>query len=422
MGLGLMESTEIIAPPEATPAKFDRSIAGILVGLLCVVLVELITGMVMRVNYTPAVQDAYVSTQQLPVWIRSCHYWGSSILIFGSLIALSLMVIEGWFRRFKAVWVGVVILFFGSFLSQVSGNLLPFDRHGVQSAVVEAGIARSAPVGGDAVAQFIMSGERFNEDTLSRWFAGHVFVFGIVTVLGALLVLFALIKSGVRPSRALPSIISVGTLVLGGAVRAPLGGMASGPDYQSFDARVSWYTWPLHGLLNLFNKLGSSLGWIGAIAIPSVFALLLFAAPLMGGREKLVRGSMAAFGLVFLIAGVFFGGSFAPLTGNRDPKVQVVENGGTDVAPSTIDAVLASRGKKAFSKYGCNNCHGTDGRKGTSGPTLTNIASRRGSDRDWYQKFIKSPTSVKPTSTMPPFAQVSNDELRAMAEFLISNN
>jgi mono/diheme cytochrome c family protein len=146
--------------------------------------------------------------------------------------------------------------------------------------------------------------------------------------------------------------------------------------------------------------------------------LILLSAPFVSKRfsPKVVQG--AFFGILgfFVVAGILFGGGFAPLIGNRDPvAVKAVTPGPT----SAVDQALYAKGRELFKSNGCNDCHGTDGRAGTSGPSLLGIAARRGTDPAWYMKFIHNPTSVKPNSMMPAFGNLKDDETRAIAEFLI---
>ncbi len=406
----------ITAPPTSSPAKWERILTSLVVTLILLVALESVTGILTFLQYRADAGAAYQSTKEISPYLRAIHYWTSGCLILLSAVAMFWMAALRWFRMHPAIWLGTVLVLIGSFLSQMSGNLLPFDRHGVQTAVVEAGISHSAPFAGGWVAKMMLGGDGFSARTLTIWAAAHFYIFGLVAVAAAILLAISLRRVNLSPSRALPAVLVLGALILAGAVSAPLGQPASLSDFNSFDARVSWYTWPLHGMLNMFNRVGA--GWIGAILIPTLFIGLLVLSTLVRKKQMEAGASWTIFlfGALFLVAGVAFGGQFAPLTGNRDPKVfQVSKN---DHSPQ--DTQLVARGKELFNNF-CSSCHGQDGVKGGIGPVLKGIASRRGSDTQWYISFIKAPTSMKSSSTMPAFGQLKEEELRSIAEFLIAN-
>jgi mono/diheme cytochrome c family protein len=204
--------------------------------------------------------------------------------------------------------------------------------------------------------------------------------------------------------------------------QAPLGRAATGVDFASYDARVSWYTWPMHASLNLFSKISPTLGWIGSGVVPGILMAVLVLAPWLARRssERVVTRVLLGFGVYFLVAIVTVGGGgVAPLTGNRDP---VAGDGSGGLSPvGSADPVLVSKGRDLFNSVSCSGCHGIDGKKPVAGPNLSGVAGRRGGDPDWYMRFIKNPAATKGSSTMPPFPKLKNDELRALAEFLIHN-
>lgn len=81
--------------------------------------------------------------------------------------------------------------------------------------------------------------------------------------------------------------------------------------------------------------------------------------------------------------------------------------------------VPESPGMAVYQKYGCNGCHMINGIGGTSGPDLTHVGSRR-PDPEWHIKHIKDPQSVVPDSAMPPYPQMSDEELKNLADYLVN--
>ena len=125
-----------------------------------------------------------------------------------------------------------------------------------------------------------------------------------------------------------------------------------------------------------------------------------------------VQGTVGTFAVVALGAAFAYGGTFAPITGNQDP-IASAEVPASDVKP--IDESLAERGLALFREIGCRNCHQIDGNG--EGIDLTDVHKKQ-PNPEWYIRFIKNPSSINPSSTMPAFDELTIEELSALAEFL----
>jgi mono/diheme cytochrome c family protein len=351
--------------------------------------------------------------------IAGFHYWGGAFFIAHSSLHLCLMLFTGWYRPpHHWRWVAAIAFFICALMFQITGNLLPFDQHGVQTAAIEGGIAASMP-GGQQVAAIMMGGEpSLTANTLPTWYFAHRLLLPFALLLGAIGAVITHFK--LRDTKTLwpvSAVLALVPLVIALTIQRPLGTAATEADFNRYNALVSWYTWPLHGSLEAFNRLNPSLGFIGTAVIPTLFVLFLLAAPMLSKRvaNAGVQFIFVAFLAYFLGVGFAFGGAFAPLTGTRDPAGQVVSN--PDKPANPIDAVLAARGKEVFNAESCAGCHGKDGLKATGGPKLDQVHKDH-SDAEWYIEFIKNPKSKKPNSTMPGFPDMEEDKLKAMAEFL----
>ncbi len=78
-----------------------------------------------------------------------------------------------------------------------------------------------------------------------------------------------------------------------------------------------------------------------------------------------------------------------------------------------------SRGQQIYQSQGCSNCHNINGIGGTSGPSLTNVG-RNGKDVEWHVKHLRNPRSVVPNSAMPPYASMTDDDLKSLAAYLVT--
>jgi cytochrome c oxidase subunit 2 len=86
-----------------------------------------------------------------------------------------------------------------------------------------------------------------------------------------------------------------------------------------------------------------------------------------------------------------------------------------------------ARGHDLFMREGCGDCHRIDGTvaQGTAGPDLSHVGSRLtigaglvGNDVETLTRFIVHSASIKPGSQMPAYADVSQDDLAAIAGWL----
>lgn len=79
----------------------------------------------------------------------------------------------------------------------------------------------------------------------------------------------------------------------------------------------------------------------------------------------------------------------------------------------------ASMGQTLFNKYDCSACHQIGGLGGTAGPDLTHIGLEK-PDAEWHIRHLKAPESEVPGSAMPAFSHLNDEDLRELAEYLIT--
>ena len=126
-------------------------------------------------------------------------------------------------------------------------------------------------------------------------------------------------------------------------------------------------------------------------------------------------------------------GSPAP----EDPTVQAARellarigagpsSGTTARTPGTPDPaagaipVAAHSGERLFWEKGCGACHAIRGVGGQMAPDLALQARKGGRDVAWHVRFLKEPAAVFPGTRMPSYRHLSDQELRTLAEFLVT--
>jgi|GEM_PF-4878648 len=130
-----------------------------------------------------------------------------------------------------------------------------------------------------------------------------------------------------------------------------------------------------------------------------------------------------ALGVLVLGAIIFAGGckkSDTPATSTSGPS------GPTGPPSGVAETGPHAAGKRAFNSH-CFNCHSVTGAapmpagKGKMrGPDLATVARDPEHTPEWLTEYIRNPKSKKPESRMPPQNRISEDDLKAVVEYLSS--
>lgn len=389
-------------------------LAGYLRGLVVLVAVQAALGFVIASAYRPTVANAHFDVAAMrPSYELDLHYAGTAVLILGSLALVVAMVAKARYAELSKAWYGLLIVFLGSLGAQVTGNLLPWDRHDVQTVAVEASIATRTPVVGPTLSEQMLGGSEVGQSTLTRWFAVHQFVIPAALLGGCVLILMGLGKRR-HPTWtfAAPTIAALALAVI---LKAPTGSGATATDAASFDALPGWYVWPMHGALRGAESISTSLGWLGFALLPGLCVAYLFLLPKLHARlgDEPLRKTGMGLGLTLLGCGLIFAGPCAPITGNQDPSDYKPADQGLPTKP--IDAALAARGKELFNSVGCRKCHVIDGPG--NGIRLDGV-NRKYPNPQFYIDFLENPSRIKPGTTMPQFPNLKEEDRKALAEYL----
>jgi quinol-cytochrome oxidoreductase complex cytochrome b subunit len=418
-------------PEPASPASTAFVSYG--VGLLVLALVVVITGIVLTPFYHAVAGEAYPSIAAIQAsaplrFIRSIHHWTSALLILLGAAYLVYGLLSGCYRfPLRLAWmaaVGLVLLFL---LFQLTGHLLPWDSQAVSTAAIESGVAANVPVVGPMQARLIRGGgDAVSPHTLTVWYVAHVALLPVALVILAALFLAMARRSGSRLEvpRAAVGVALLLLLIMGIAVPAPLGTAATPADYTSFAAQSEWYVLPLHALLTMAQRVRPDLAFLGTVVVPGLVVLVLLALPWLdrrilghppspGVRALTSVGVVATLLLVVTnlahMEPIFHReAAGAPTTSSRAPT------------PSTpLDPALVKEGKAVYDRNGCAGCHTLAGQGGAVGPPLGGEGARR-PDLAWQIQHLKDPASITKGSTMPPYKQLSDKDLKALATFLLS--
>jgi quinol-cytochrome oxidoreductase complex cytochrome b subunit/cytochrome c551/c552 len=426
--------TETRTPAGSSAAPSSQQFLSLGTGLLALTLFAVLTGIALLPFYHAVAGSAYPSVAAMqrsaPLRVvRAAHHWASALLIVLGAAYLLYGLFTGAYRRpLHAAWTAAVLLVLLFLGFQLTGHLLPWDSQAVSTAAIETGIAENAPVLGHAQAQLLRGGgDTVSPGTLTAWYFAHVALLPLALACLAALFLSQWRRLGSHatfPRAAVAAAVAV--LLLAGAVLpVRLGSPGTPADYHSYTAPPEWYVLPLHALLDIAQRIGPDKAFLGTIVLPGLVVLCLLALPWLDRKPAhhppsiLVRAAVVLGAAVVLILTLASAKNMEPLTGpeNVPPQTPTATQKSTPQTP--LDPALVKKGRTLFDQNGCTGCHKLAGQGGAVGPPLDGESARH-PDLNWQIRHLKDPADVTRGSTMPPYKQLSDSDLRALAEFLLS--
>ena len=389
--------------------------AWLLIGL------QVMVGVGLSGRYSPTLEGAHASVAALDRaagwgYAAGFHYWASALTILCLVFAAGLMLFTGEVKREnKWIWWTTLALVGLIIAIQVTGNALPASQHDVRTVNIEAGIAGGVPKVGPALRASVLGGDQFAQATLDKWYSLHRFILPIFVLIMTLGGLLATKKAGLKIpvlGALMPAAIA---LILAGIYGLPLGPKAVATDFAASSTNPMWYVYPNHAMLVLIGKLAPGAQWIGAILLPILGGLFLGALPLISKDGKIGKAVGAVGAIAVLVVCFLAGTPVQSVVAEKGITQEPVSR--SDFGPINRDLLIDGEG--VFRRENCMNCHRV-GDKGSSstGPNLAGVGNRQ-KDPKWYIELLKNPAS-KNRSTMPAFDDLTEKDLRAIAEYLRS--
>jgi quinol-cytochrome oxidoreductase complex cytochrome b subunit len=267
--------------------------------------VQVLTGLVLWMFYSPGAQSAWESVYFLERhiaggWLlRGIHHYTAQAMVVLLAIHLAQVVIDGAYKapREFNFWIGLLLMLVVLGLA-LTGYLLPWDQKGYWATKVATRIASSAPVAGPDMERLAVGGNDYGHYTLTRFFALHAGVLPATMIVLIAIHVALFRKHGVTPHVSRkprpdgffwPEQVlrdAVACLVIFGIVLAlsiylqpELGAPADGADNYAA-ARPEWYFLFLFQFLKFFK--GHTGEVIGAIVVPTLILGFMFLMPLIG--------------------------------------------------------------------------------------------------------------------------------------------
>jgi menaquinol-cytochrome c reductase cytochrome b subunit len=138
--------------------------------------------MFLTMYYVPDIINAYESVRYLQnevafgSIVRGMHHWGASLVIVMMFLHTLRVFFTGAYKKPRELnWVVGVLIFFVMLGLGFTGYLLPWDNTAYFATKVGLQIADSVPLIGPYAKALLTGGEIVGAQTLTRFFAIHVF-------------------------------------------------------------------------------------------------------------------------------------------------------------------------------------------------------------------------------------------------------
>jgi ubiquinol-cytochrome c reductase cytochrome b subunit len=414
--------------------------------------IQIITGILLSMNYVPSAAEAYrtleVLNYQQPLgwFVRGVHYWGSNCMVIVMILHMTQVFLFGAYKYPREMtWISGCVLLFLTLGLAFSGQVMRFDSDAYWGVGIGAAILGRIPLIGDQLVNLLLGGPIIGSDTLSRFFALHVFVLpGGVLALVALHLRLVLRKGinempkpGVLVERetydnhykevikreGVPfvpgvfnkDIVANGVLILLIFALAEFVG-PKGPGIPADPTQVISEARPDYPFLWLFAAAaimpnGSEV--LLFFILPVIGSLFLFALPFISneGEKSWRRRPVALLTVLvsYLVVGML---TYAGMTGPWSPKMEAWSSFSIPEPLLKSRAPVELAGALVFQNKQCRNCHAFDGVGGERGPDLTTVATR-----------LTEPQLVRQViqggGNMPAYGKtLSPQEIRALTSYL----
>ena len=161
---------------------------------LTVFILQVFTGILLAIIYVPSAAEAWNSLQYLNHgvtlgwFLRGVHGWGSNFMCALVLMHMCQVILFGAYKFPRELtWIVGVFLLLLTLGMGFTGQVLRFDQDAYWGLGIGASIVGRVPLIGAFMVHMLLGGPIIAGDTLSRFFAIHVFVipgllFGLVSL------------------------------------------------------------------------------------------------------------------------------------------------------------------------------------------------------------------------------------------------
>jgi len=150
---------------------------------MVVLVIQLVTGIFLTMNYKPSAAEAFASVEYIMrdvEWgwlIRYMHSTGASFFFIVVYLHMFRAMLYGSYKKPRElIWIIGMLIFFVLMAEGFAGYLLPWGQMSYWGAQVIISLFGAIPGIGDALVEFIRGDYSISDITLNRFFALHVIV------------------------------------------------------------------------------------------------------------------------------------------------------------------------------------------------------------------------------------------------------
>jgi quinol-cytochrome oxidoreductase complex cytochrome b subunit len=144
-------------------------------------IMQVLTGLLLSLYYTPSDADAYRSIQRLQLEVplgrllRSVHYWSANLMVVTIVLHMLRVFVVGAYKNPRELnWVAGSLLLVLTLGFGFTGYLLPWDQKAYWATVVGTNMLGSVPFIGPALATVLRGGIEVTGQTLLRFYSMHI--------------------------------------------------------------------------------------------------------------------------------------------------------------------------------------------------------------------------------------------------------
>jgi ubiquinol-cytochrome c reductase cytochrome b subunit len=415
---------------------------------------QILTGIGLALVYVPAADKAYDSLLALNEdvtlgwFLRALHYYAGSGMVVLVLLHMTQVFLHGAYKYPRELtWVLGVFLLLCTLGMFFTGQVLRWDPDAYWGLAVGGSMAGRVPVIGPWSVRQLLGGPVIGGDSLSRFFALHVFVIPGALLFFLAVHLWLVLKCGVSappvPGQvvdpktyeeeyekklktgvpflgeammkdALFSALAAIVVVVLAAVLGPKG--PTGPPDPTLAGANPRPEWPFLWLFALLSMSPPASETFIILVFPAILIGVLFLVPFVSNRGERAPSrrpvAVLAVVVIYTVLGVL---TYQGVTSPWSPQMTAWSG---DPVPEDLvrsSSPLRLQGALVFQNKSCRNCHALEGSGGRRGPDLTAVGTRLTRDQLIDQVSNGTPGG----GNMPAYGkQISPAQMTALVEFL----
>jgi ubiquinol-cytochrome c reductase cytochrome b subunit len=388
---------------------------------LTIFFLQVFTGIMLALIYVPSAGEAWNSLQYLNHdvtlgwFLRAVHGWGSNFMVAVVLIHMCQVFLFGAYKFPRELtWIVGVFLLLMTLGMAFTGQIMRFDQDAYWGLGIGVSIVSRVPLLGEEAVHLLLGGPIIGGDTLSRFFALHVFVIPGLLIGFVSLHLLMVLKLGINewpmPGRVVRrstylneyhkmthengmpfvpqavwkdlffSAAIIFSIMLCAAFLGPFGpsGYPDPTIIQTIPKPDFFFLWLYAMLALLPPQMETPLLLIGPVVVIGFLILLPFLSN--QGEKSWRRRPVAVITLVLCAVAL---GTFTHLA-TYSPWSPVMSAWSGDPVPIQYlngRTPLERQGSLVFQVKQCRNCHSIGGSGGKRGPALDTVATTLTSDQ-----------------------------------------